>query len=72
MLKATIILWIFSCVIRFVIKVIDRSLSTDERLEIEIMDRFPKRVIIATALWLVVTLAAVVTTILSVIKYVTM
>ena len=69
MIKITIILWILAAVFFFAFKIAAYSMSSLDRLVARTYDMYPKSVLITGAIWLLLTLASVVMTIITIIMF---
>ena len=69
MLKVTIILWILVACMKFVAGIVMDSMSTEEKLLFKLKQLMPMRVIVAISMWLLSILAAIVCTIITIVKW---
>lgn len=69
MIKVTIIIWIAVVLTNRIINVLGNSLSTEEKICAKFGGQVPSRIIIAWLIYVLLIIAAVVCTVISVIKF---
>jgi len=69
MIKVTIIMWIAVVLTNRIIHVLGNSLSTEEKIYAKFGGQVPGRIIIAWLIYVLLIIAAVVCTVISVIKF---
>lgn len=69
MLKATIILWIMFAVIRIVIKSMAYSIDLEEAFLLKYLNKCPRRIMIATAIWILEGLVSLIFTVITIIMW---
>jgi hypothetical protein len=68
LLKVTIILWILVACMKFIAGIVMDSMSTEEKLLFKLKHLMPMRVIVSISMWLLSILAAIVCTIVTIVK----
>ena len=69
LLKITIIMWILVLVFRFVAVLMVRGMSVEEKLVYKFRDEMPLRLLVLNAAWLLSIVAALVLTVITIIKW---